>query len=138
MHKLTLFNKRYFSISVISFEIEMENCWETNSTLNTWAVGYIGEMYRVVVTGFSHADKRFTWQFCGSHSDCHRENKDFEIRSEGYIYKYYGIKSMSTFNLKRELTLEDDEAVIYVVAIYNGEIKKLSVTIAVKRSFYYF
>ena len=116
----------------------MENCWETISTQNTWAVGYVGDMYRVVVTRTSHEPVRHTaiiWQFgvtnwSGNCNNISNENVRCDFNPFGDHFT--PAKWVSTFNLKRELTLEDDEAVIYVVAIHMGEIKKLNVTIAVK------
>ena len=113
--------------------MEMESYWETNSTLNTWAVGYVGDMYRAVITG-THIPQQMIWQFGGSNEwiNCNTVNEVFEVRC--YPTR---AKLESIFNLKRELTLEDDEAVISVMARYEDETKKLNVTIAVKGSFYY-
>ena len=151
MCKLVHFNKLYFSISVTSFEIEMESYLETNSTLNTWAVGYVGDMYRSVVTGISREPRLNIWQFGGSDfsSDCDNfDNKTLEVFevacyyefyiNTGYNIKFIPPKWVSIFNLKRELTLEDDKTVIQVESQYDGETKKLNVTIGVKGSFYLF
>ena len=150
MRKLALFNKIYFSISVISFQIEMDSDLETN----TWAMGYMGEMYIAYVIAPARQledHSPIIWQFGeytttlnsrGSKCDYYNENEVFEVtcytRLSGYekLGDYYrNVKLVSIFNLKRELRLEDDEAVIRVEFRALGQIEKLNVTITVKGSF---